>query len=49
MTVHGKCSAISDGDWQVFPIFFNQNSLTAKSVPAGTKLVLFGGTYSIST
>ncbi len=24
VTVHGKCSAISDGDWQVFPfIFYN--------------------------
>ncbi len=23
MTVPGKCSAISDGDWTVFPIFFH--------------------------
>ncbi len=22
VTVHGKCSAISDGDWQVFPSFY---------------------------
>ncbi len=22
VTVHGKCSAISDGDWQVFPFIY---------------------------